>query len=106
MFDEQRQRAIENSGRVAVRDRVPSQFLRASQLGMGLGADGDLQQVAIGRERSDGWTRAIFDRTHNRSLSQTRNMLVGGKTSPATPLGSGRSATTSSTEHFATVGAD
>ncbi len=53
MLDEQRQGAVEDLGWIAVGDGMPQQVLCATQLVVGLPADGELHLVAVERDRRD-----------------------------------------------------
>ena len=51
--DEDRQRALDHQRRIAVRNRVPQQFLRATQVFVRLAGNRDAHAVALGCERGD-----------------------------------------------------
>src|SRR5438093_3486075 len=53
VLEEQRERAIENRGRIAVRSAVPHQILDSPQLIVSVARDRELNLVSLRRERGD-----------------------------------------------------
>jgi hypothetical protein len=77
MLEQQRQRAIDDRGGIAVRDRVTQQILRAPELVVRVAADGELHFVPLGAERRRNGNCGPGGSRRNRSCRRDRSRAGG-----------------------------